>query len=100
MSPTTRQPRQRPALEERLETRVSAEEKALLQRAASLENRSVTEFVRSSARNAALETIRRHETMIISAEEAVAFVDALMNSPDPGDRLRDAAVAHRQLIGE
>lgn len=93
-------PRRRSLLQERLETRVSAEEKALLQRAASLENRSVTDFIRSSARAAATDTIRRHETMTLSAQDSALFIEALMNSPAPATRLRAAAQAHRELIGE
>ena len=92
-------PRQRPTLQERLETRVSAEEKALLQRAASLENRSVTDFIRSSARAAAVETIRRYETITLSAQDSAEFVEALMNPPAPSVHLQAAAQAHRELIG-
>jgi uncharacterized protein (DUF1778 family) len=91
--------RRPPVRQERLETRVSADEKALLQRAADLENRSVTEFVRTSARVAAVETIRRYETMTLSARDGAAFVEALMNPPAPGERLCAAAEAHRDLIG-
>jgi uncharacterized protein (DUF1778 family) len=91
--------RHSPVRHARLETRVSADEKALLQRAADLENRSVTEFVRTSARAAAVETIRRHETMTLSARDSAAFVEALMNPPAPGERLRAAAEAHRDLVG-
>jgi AbrB family looped-hinge helix DNA binding protein len=92
--------RRRSARRERLEKRVSSEERALLQRAADLENRSLTEFVRTSAGAAATETIRRHETMVLSARDSAAFVDALMNPPAPGACLRAAAAAHRDLIGE
>lgn len=88
------------ARRERLETRVSAEEKALLQRAADLDNRSITEFVRRSAHDAAVETIRRHEVMTLSAEDAATFVEALMHPLEPNDELRAAARAHRELIGE
>lgn len=85
---------------ERLETRISAEEKTLLKRAADLEHQSVTEFVRQSLRTTATETIRRHETMVLSARDSAAFVELLMNPPAPGERLRSAAKAHRELIGE
>ena len=64
--------RRAPVRHERLETRVSADEKALLQRAADLENRSVTEFGPTSARGAAVETIRRYETMTFSARDSAA----------------------------
>ena len=87
------------ARRERLETRVSSEEKTLLQRAADYEQQSITEFVRSSVRAAATDTIRRHETMVLSARDSMAFVEALMNPPMPGEGLRAAAQAHRDLIG-
>jgi uncharacterized protein (DUF1778 family) len=77
--------------------RVSAEERALLQRAADLENRSVTEFVRTSARVASTAAIRRHERMVLSAQDSAAFVEALMNPLAPGERRRAAAKAHRDL---
>lgn len=47
---------------ERLEARISPEQKALLERAAALEGRSLTDFVVASAQAAAHETIRRYGT--------------------------------------
>lgn len=92
--------RRRPVRRERLETRVTAEEKALLQRAADLEDRSLTEFIRSSAHDAAVQTIREHEVIKLTAEESAAFIEALMNPPAPNEELRAAFRAHRELIGE
>lgn len=85
---------------ERLETRVTADEKALLQRAADLEDRSLTEFVRTSAHAAAVETIRRHEVMTLSPEDSALFVEALMNPPEPNEHLRAAYQAYRERFGE
>lgn len=87
-----------PIRRERLETRLTSEEKALLQRAAALEHQSMTEFVRQRLRTAATETIRQHETLVLSVQDMEVFVEALMNPPEPGERLRSAAAAHRALI--
>jgi uncharacterized protein (DUF1778 family) len=38
--------------------------------------------------------------MTLSANESAAFIEALMNPPAPGARLRAAGQAHRELIGK
>src|SRR3712207_786574 len=76
---------------ERLEARITPEQKALLRRAAALEGRSNTSFVVISAEAAALEAIHRHESMPLSAHDSEAFVRALMNPPAPSETLRAAA---------
>ena len=88
------------ARRERLEARVSAEQKELLQRAAALEGRSLTDFVVSSAQAAAQETIERHEVVTLTVRESTAFVEALLNPPPPNAALLRAAEHHRELIGE
>jgi uncharacterized protein (DUF1778 family) len=72
----------------------------LLERAAALEGRSLTDFVISSAQSAAMETIRRHETITLSARDSRAFIQALMHPPAPNEQLRAAARRHRELIAE
>lgn len=78
--------RQSPAKRERLAVRVTAEQKALIQRAADLEGRTLTSFMIRSLQEAATETIRRHEVMTLSLSERVAFVEALLTPPDPSQR--------------
>jgi uncharacterized protein (DUF1778 family) len=95
-SPTPRTAARR----ERLEARLSSEQKALLERAAALEGRSLTDFVVASAQSAALETIQRYEVITLTARDSLAFAEALMRPPAPNERLRAAARRHRQLIAE
>ncbi len=83
---------------ERIEARVSPEQKAFLQRAVALEGRTVTDFLVGSAQTAALETIRRHEQIILSARDSARFVEALLNPPAPNERFREAARLHRALV--
>jgi uncharacterized protein (DUF1778 family) len=89
-----------PQRRERLETRLSPEQKALLERAAALEGRSLTDFVVSSAQAAAAETIQRYELIALTARDSLVFAEALVNPPAPNERLLVAARRHRDLIAE
>ncbi len=64
---------------ERLEARITADQKALIQRAAEPEGRSVTDYVVSSVQNAAKRTVEAHDVVVLSAAESRAFVDALLH---------------------
>lgn len=86
------------ARQQRLEARVTREQKALLQRAADLEGRTLTDFVVSSAQDAALRTIRERETVRLNAEESRAFAEALLHPPRPNAALRAAAKRYRDLF--
>jgi uncharacterized protein (DUF1778 family) len=89
MSGTTE--KTKPARAERLEARISKEQKLLFARAAALEGRSLTDFVVSSAQDAARKTVREHEMLILSAQDQEAFVTALLDTTPPGEDLRAAA---------
>ena len=96
----TRTAPQAPRRHERLEARVSREQKNLLERAAALEGRSLTDFVVASAQAAAMETIERHEVIALTTLDSLAFTQALMHPPAPNEQLRAAARRHRELIAE
>jgi uncharacterized protein (DUF1778 family) len=83
----------------RLEARISAEQKALLQQAAALSGRTLSEFVVASAREAASRIIQEHETVRLNRREQVAFVNALLSPPAPNARLRRAAALYRKQMG-
>lgn len=74
----------------RLEARMTADQKALFQRAAALIGRSLTDFVLGSVQDAAIRIVREHETMTLGDRDREAFVAALLQAPTPGRRLRDA----------
>mgnify|MGYP001366501337 FL=1 len=84
----------------RLEARVSAAQKSLLQQAAALSGRTLSEFVVASAQDAARRVIAEHESIRLSREEQLAFVQALLNPPEPNARLRRAAKSYRQKVGQ
>jgi len=83
----------------RLEARVSAAQKTLLQRAAALSGRTLSEFVVASAQEAANKVIQEHATIQLSRSEQIAFVTALLKPPKPSARLRRAVAAYRQQMG-
>lgn len=82
---------------ERLEARLTAEQKAFLTRAAELEGRSLTDFVVHSAQEAAKQVIREHEAIMLGEQDRKAFVAALLEEAEPGDRLRRAAERYRNV---
>ena len=84
---------------ERLEARISGEKKAVLQHAAELSGRTLSEFVVESAQAAAMRVIQEHENIRLSQAEQIAFVTALLNPAAPNDRLRQAAANYRQQMG-
>ena len=83
----------------RLEARVSVAQKTMLQRAAALSGRTLSEFVVASAQEAAKKLIDQNSTIRLSREEQIAFVAALLKPGKPVARLHRAAVAYRQQTG-
>jgi uncharacterized protein (DUF1778 family) len=84
---------------ERLEARVSPEAKALCQKAANIQGRTLTDFVVHSAVEAATRTVRENEFLELSRRDRIAFVEALLNPPAPNARLQRAMQRHDQLVG-
>ncbi|MFQ5794422.1 MAG: DUF1778 domain-containing protein [Candidatus Bipolaricaulia bacterium] len=75
----------------RLDLRITADQKELIKRAAAFNGSSMTDFVISAAREAAKLALEEHETMSLTKRDREAFVQALIESPTPSTRLREAA---------
>jgi uncharacterized protein (DUF1778 family) len=82
----------------RLEARISQETKALVQKAADLEGRTLTDFVVASVQTAAYRVIEHHQTLKLSIEDSEAFVDAIVNSPKPNEALKSAALRYKKTM--
>jgi uncharacterized protein (DUF1778 family) len=80
----------------RFDARLNEDQKLLIQRAADLEGRTVTDFVIHSAETAAEETIQKRGMLVLTARETLAFADAILNPAEPGPQLRKAARAYRR----
>jgi uncharacterized protein (DUF1778 family) len=90
--------RDRPPREERLGFRVDEPTKALIERAARLERRKLTDFCMTALTDAARRTIAEHETIVLSDRDRAVFFDALVNPPAASDRLRRAFAEHKRRI--
>jgi uncharacterized protein (DUF1778 family) len=86
-----RKPQARSAKMYRFDARLNEEQKLLIQRAADLEGRTMTDFVLHSAETAAERTIEQRAMLILTARETEVFVKAILSPPEPGRVLRRAA---------
>jgi uncharacterized protein (DUF1778 family) len=82
----------------RFDERLNEEQKLLIQRAADLQGRNMTDFVLQSAEAAAEKTLQDRAILILSARETEAFVDAILRPADPGPVLRKAVRAIQETV--
>ncbi|HXZ01245.1 MAG TPA: DUF1778 domain-containing protein [Stellaceae bacterium] len=87
------------ARDERLEARISREQKALFQRAAELQGRTLTDFVIASVHEAAVRVLEETQTIPLSVEDSRTFAEALLNPREPNARLKAAARRYLKLVG-
>jgi uncharacterized protein (DUF1778 family) len=90
---------QRLVKRERLEARVSREQKLLFQRAAAIHGQTLSDYLVSLAQKDAEQTIREHEILTLSERDSRVFVDALLNPTGPNDALRTAFEDYKEFIG-
>ncbi|HXF26444.1 MAG TPA: DUF1778 domain-containing protein [Bryobacteraceae bacterium] len=82
----------------RFDARLNQDQKLLIQRAADLEGRSMTDFVLYNAAAAAERTIEKRAMSILTARESQAFANAILKPASPGPVLRRAAREYREKI--
>jgi uncharacterized protein (DUF1778 family) len=82
----------------RFDARLNREQKMLIERAAGLEGRTMTDFVHS-AEAAAERTIQERALLILTVRETQAFVNAILNPAEPGRVLRKAARQYKEQMG-
>lgn len=90
--------RKAPMRAARVGFRIDRETKGLIERAAHLERRKVTDFCVTTLANAARRTIAEHETLVLTEEERRAFFDLLIHPPKPTKRLARAFAEHRRRV--
>jgi uncharacterized protein (DUF1778 family) len=74
----------------RLEARITPDQKELIERAARVQGRTVTDFVVSALQEAAKQAIADHTVWKLTEEQQEAFIGALMDPPAPSRKLREA----------
>jgi len=81
---------------ERLEARLDFEQKAVIQRAAELEGRSITDFVVQNAYQAAKKVIEDNTIIHLSALDSKKLVELLMRPAEPSPYLQKTAEEYKQ----
>jgi uncharacterized protein (DUF1778 family) len=86
-----------PVRQARIEARITPRQKRLFERAAAIEGVTLTDFAISSMQRAATRALQEHTTIALSERSQRAFVEALMNPPEPNAALRAAARAYAKM---
>ena len=89
----------RPQKQERLEARVTREQKLIIERAARIRGTSVTDFVLVSTQQAAAETIRNAEVLTLRDKSRETFIEALLHPPAPNAPAHAAARRYLNRAG-
>ncbi len=84
---------------DRLQVRLDAEAKRVLQRAAGYRRISVSQFVLAAALDEAEKMIRDNQAVTVSGADWKAFYDALTNPPAPNTTLRKAFARYKKAAG-
>jgi uncharacterized protein (DUF1778 family) len=84
---------------ERLEARITPDQKDLFRRAASLRGVTLTDFVVSSVHEAAVRALEAIHVIEFGRRDQQAFVDALLNPAEPNKKLIKAARRHDATPG-
>jgi uncharacterized protein (DUF1778 family) len=71
----------------------------LIERAAELRGSTVTEFVVASAPQAAANTIRDFEMLVLRDQARDVFINAILNPPRPNNAARAAAERYKAKMG-
>jgi len=83
---------------ERIEARLTVDQKALVARAAALEGVSISSFLVQRALDSAARTVEQHELVRLSAKDSQRIAEALLGPPEPTSALTDAVRRYRKLV--
>jgi uncharacterized protein (DUF1778 family) len=83
----------------RIEARITPGALAVVQRAAEIQGRSVSDFVIVAAQEAASRTIEETEILRVSVEDQRLIAEAILNPPEPSPALIRAFQRRRKLFG-
>ena len=82
--------------DQRLEARITTGQKAMIERAASVQGRTVTDFVVSALQDAAKRAIEEYTVWTLNQEQQKVFVHALLAPPAPNPKLSQAHKRYRR----
>lgn len=98
MSQKSTSQKERITRDNRLGFRLDEQTKALIERAAQLERRKVSDYCVTAIADAARRTIADHETLQLSDRDRAAFFVALEHPPAPNKRLAHAFDDHARRV--
>lgn len=78
---------------------MTLDQKELIERAARVQGRSLSDFVITALSQAAKQAIEEHTVWKLTREQSDSFVSALANPPAPNRRLREAYKKFRKHRG-
>jgi uncharacterized protein (DUF1778 family) len=84
----------------RLEARIAPDALAVVQRAAELQGRSVSDFVVAAAQEAAYRAVEEAQIIRLSIEDQRAIAEAILNPPPLAPALTRAIARHSTLVRE
>jgi uncharacterized protein (DUF1778 family) len=90
-----KQSSQRELKKERIELRVAPSAKLLIQRAMEVSGLTAGDLAYEGARR----VLDEHERMMLVGADRDAFLDAVVNPPEPTEKLVAALRRHRELLG-
>ncbi len=76
---------------ERIDLRLSPDDKSLIEEAAAMENLTITQFMVASAAKRAEVVIERHKRLVLNEDSWNLVMQAINNPPMPNERLKRAA---------
>jgi uncharacterized protein (DUF1778 family) len=80
---------------ERIELRVAPSAKLLIQRAMAVSGLTAGDLAYEGARR----VLDEHERMVLAGADRDAFLEAVMNPPEPTEKLVAALRRHREMLG-
>ena len=83
----------------RLQARITADQKRVIESAAALQGRRVTDFVLTSIQDGAHRVIEQSHRLELSKRNSEAFESALLNPQPVNQRLEDTVCRYRQITG-
>lgn len=89
-----------PDRQTRLNARLSVRQKQILEEAAAIEGRTLTDFVLTHAQEAAQRVIHDHFVLSLSERSSRVFFDALLSSWEPDANLRQEISRMREMFGD
>lgn len=83
---------------DRINIRLSGTNKTLLERAASVEGKTVSNYVLNCALERAEETVRKHDTISLNARNSETFLNALSGDVSFNKKLTDTFEEHSRWV--